>query len=74
MTERALDLGHKSRECFAAFFQRHFTEEIDGQTALAKMSKTKKIKSLVCSTIWHAGTPLLQEIFVKELNVPVFNF
>jgi hypothetical protein len=43
MAERALDLGHKSRECFAAFLQRHFSEEIDGQTALAKMSKTKKI-------------------------------
>jgi hypothetical protein len=40
VTERALDLGHKSRECFAAFLQRHFTEEIDGQTTLAKMSKT----------------------------------
>jgi hypothetical protein len=43
MTERALDLGHESRECFAAFLLRHFTEEIDGQTTLAKMSKTKKI-------------------------------
>jgi hypothetical protein len=39
MTERALDLGHKCRECFAAFLQGHFTEEIDGQTTLAKMSK-----------------------------------
>jgi hypothetical protein len=44
MTERTLDLGHKSGECFAALFHRHFTEEIDGQTTLAKMSKQNTIQ------------------------------